>query len=186
MSNLDESDQDIVAVLPGRSVSVADFESRENEESEIDDNVAPLSLESDSEDGQEELMEPETENEGQEQKLNGYDDPKFTLPTLEDISIDDFLEIKLEVEPDHKSKKAEKKKCFKFFIGISNEKILVSFLRQNNKIQNAFKFPDIDDTSEIELSQINNKLPNPTMLRRKGFQFNMNMNLKSYVPTTPF
>ncbi|KAF5274374.1 hypothetical protein FQA39_LY07254 [Lamprigera yunnana] len=82
-----------VSILPGRSVSVADFKSRENEESEIDDNVAPLSLESDSEDGQKELMEPETETDGQEQNLDGYDDPKFTLPTLEDISIDDFLEI---------------------------------------------------------------------------------------------
>ncbi|KAF5278631.1 hypothetical protein FQA39_LY00673 [Lamprigera yunnana] len=118
-------------------------------------------------DEKEELMEPETENDGQEENLDGYDDPKFTLPVLEDISIDDFLEINLEVEPDHKSKKAEKKKCFKFFIGkvtgFTNEKILVSFLRQNNEIQNAFEFPDIEDTSEIEFSQINKKLPKPTV-----------------------
>ncbi|KAK4883424.1 hypothetical protein RN001_006743 [Aquatica leii] len=91
-----------VSVLAGKNVSVEDYEHPKSEESEVNDNVEHLPLESNSEDGQEELMGPETENDGED---NGNDDPKFAIPTLENISVDNFLEIKLEVESEHKLKR---------------------------------------------------------------------------------
>lgn len=58
---------------------------------------------------------------------------------------------------------------------LSTDPVECSFLKRSAKIDNAFVFPQIPDTSEVEPDEIIAILPPPNMLRRGAYTFSIDI-----------
>lgn len=148
-----------IQVEPGKSVSTTDFLEPQPSTSNT---VVPQENETSE-------LESEPELEIMEQE-ECFEDVQ---PTMENIATDNFVEVEFKTN-----------KVNKYFIGqikgIFDETFEVKFLRPNRKIKNCYIFPTVDDICMISLEQIVKKLPKPTKLRRGGYEFPLQMKLKSY------
>ena len=94
---------------------------------------------------------------------------------LKILKKDDFVEIQYGTD-----------KQDKYFIGliqnvVDDELFTVKFLRPNRKKENCFIFPVVDDVCVINKEQIKRLLPQPTALRRGGYQFAKNASKRAYL-----
>lgn len=168
-----------ISVTAGKSIGVDDFNT-------VDSQSRNITLEEN--EPQEEHVEDEAfmEHIGDEYLEEHVENAQDENETLQEnyeldqdeneISIfpEDFVEVCFKNE-----------KVKKYYIGkitsvVNKTKFIATFLRPNRKLRNTFIFPPVEDSSEIDLSQIVKKLPAPVCLRRGGFQFPNNCAIISY------
>lgn len=155
-----------VDVLPGKSVSLDDFENTHTEQDKARDEINSSASSSS---GENEILESESEVSD-----SAHVNVIKSVVNIDDLKTDDFIEVSFRTE-----------KQEKFFVGkVLNisvlKKLEVQFLRPNSKLKNSYIFPIVDDVCDISISQVHGKLPEPTKLRRGGYFFDKELALKSY------